>query len=81
MRVEILGSGCPKCRATEQVVRKALAGLGMTADVQHVTDLAVIRRYRVMFTPAVVVDGEVVSVGHVPTEEQAKAFLQRRPTR
>ncbi|MBE3598349.1 MAG: thioredoxin family protein [Limnochordaceae bacterium] len=81
MRVEILGTGCPKCKATEQVVRQALAGLGIQAEVLHVTDPLEIRRRRVMFTPAVVIDGELVSAGHVPTEEQARGFVQRKLAR
>ncbi|BAS27371.1 thioredoxin family protein [Limnochorda pilosa] len=75
MRIEILGSGCPKCRATERIVREQLQTLGLTADVVHVTDPQEMRKYQVVFTPAVVVDGRVVSSGHVPTGEEVSHFL------
>ena len=78
MRIEILGSGCPKCRETERVVREALAKLGMAAEVVHVTDPQAIARHGVMFTPAVVIDGKVVMAGRVPTVEQAQQLLSRQ---
>lgn len=75
MRIEILGSGCPKCRATEKVVREQVEAKGLEAEVVHVTDPREIQRYRVVFTPAVVIDGKVVVSGHVPTSEEASRFL------
>ena len=78
MRIEILGPGCPRCRATEQVVREQVRALGMEAEVLHVSDPEAFRRYRVMFTPAVVIDGELVFAGHVPKPEHVQQALVQR---
>ena len=75
--VQVLGSGCAKCNALEEAVRAALAELGMDAAVGHVTDFAQIAAYGVMTTPALVVDGKVLSYGRVLKKEEAKALIQR----
>lgn len=75
MRIEILGAGCPKCQATEQIVRKALAELGLEAEVVHVYDPRKFQEYGVMFTPAVAIDGQVKLSGHVPSVEEIKRLL------
>ena len=77
MRIEILGTGCPKCQATEQIVRKALAELGIEAEVVHINDPRKFREYGVMFTPAVAIDGQVKVSGHVPSLEEIKRLLSR----
>ncbi len=75
MRIEILGTGCPKCHITEEVVRKAVEELGISAEVVHVYDLREIMRRGVMFTPAVAINGEVKISGHVPSVEEVKRLL------
>ena len=75
--VKVLGSGCAKCNALEQAVRDALAELGMDTAVDHVTDFAQIAAYGVMTTPALVVDGKVVSCGKVLKKEEAKALIRK----
>lgn len=75
--VKVLGSGCAKCHALEEAVRAALTELGMDASIDHVTDLTQIAAYGVMATPALVVDGTVVSYGRVLKKDEAKAMLQR----
>ena len=74
--VKVLGSGCAKCNALETAVREALAELGMDTTIDHVTDFAQIAAYGVMTTPALVVDGKVVSYGKVLKKEEAKALIQ-----
>ena len=59
--VKVLGSGCAKCNALEEVTRQALTELGMEPVVGHITDFAQIAAYGVMTTPALVVDGKVLS--------------------
>jgi small redox-active disulfide protein 2 len=76
MKIEILGSGCPKCFETERRVQKVVQELGLQAEVVHVYDLMEIARRRVIFTPAVAIDGEVKISGHVPTEDELKAILR-----
>lgn len=75
--VKVLGSGCAKCNALEAAVREALVSLGMEADIDHVTDFAQIAAYGVMTTPALVVDGQVVSFGKVLTKEEAAALIRK----
>lgn len=75
--IKVLGSGCAKCNALEQAVREALEELGMETAIDHVTDFAQIAAYGVMTTPALVVDGKVVSYGKVLKKDEAKALLQK----
>ena len=75
--IKVLGSGCSKCNALEHAVREALAELGMAAEIDHVTDFAQIAAYGVMTTPALVVDGRVVSYGKVLKKDEAKALIQK----
>ncbi len=76
-RIKVLGSGCPKCKALEDAVRAALSEWGQDAVVDHVTDLAQIAAYGVMTTPALVVDGKVVSCGKVLQKDEVKTLLQK----
>jgi len=75
--VKVLGSGCAKCNELERAVRSALEELGMDAAIDHVTDFAQIAAYGVMSTPALVVDGKVVSYGKVLDKEEAKVLIQK----
>lgn len=75
--VKVLGSGCAKCNALEEAARAALEELGMDAAIDHVTDFAQIAAYGVMTTPALVVDGKVVSYGKVLKKDEAKALIQK----
>lgn len=75
MEIKILGPGCAKCQKTEEVVKEAVAESGVSAEVEKVTDILKIAGYGVMMTPAVVVDGEVKSVGKIPNKEDIKAWI------
>ena len=75
--VKVLGSGCAKCNALERAAREALAELGMDTAIDHVTDFAQIAAYGVMSTPALVVDGKVVSYGKVLKKDEAMALIQK----
>ena len=75
--VKVLGSGCAKCNALEDAVRDALTELGMDTTIDHVTDFTQIAAYGVMTTPALVVDGKVVSYGKVLKKDEAKALIQK----
>lgn len=78
--VKVLGSGCAKCNALEAAVRSALEELGMDTAIDHVTDFSQIAAYGVMSTPALVVDGKVVSYGKVLNKDEAKAAIQKART-
>lgn len=74
--VKVLGSGCAKCKALEDSTRAALSELGMETTIDHVTDFTQIAAYGVMTTPALVVDGKVVSYGKVLKKDEAKALIR-----
>ncbi|MEA3486245.1 MAG: thioredoxin family protein [Thermodesulfobacteriota bacterium] len=76
MNIKILGPGCPKCQQTEKVVREVVTESGADAQVEKVTDIVQIAEYGVFGTPAVVIDGEVKSVGKIPSAEEIKAWLK-----
>ncbi|GAA4622471.1 thioredoxin family protein [Cellulomonas oligotrophica] len=80
MDIAILGPGCANCVNLERVTREAVADLGVTATVEKVTDYGAIAGYGVMSTPALVVDGEVVLSGRVPTTAQVAELLAARTT-
>ena len=75
--VKILGSGCAKCNALELAARAALERLGMDVAIDHVTDFSQIAAYGVMTTPALVIDGKVVSLGKVLKTDEVVALLQK----
>ena len=77
MRIEILGTGCPKCKTTEKNVRKAVQELGIQADIVKIEDIQQIIDRGVMMTPAVFIDGEAKIVGHVPSPDEIKKILQK----
>lgn len=66
MKIEVLGTGCAKCRKLEANVKQAVTDLGSDAQVEKVSDLESIMSYGVMMTPALVIDGEVKVMGKVP---------------
>ena len=75
--VKILGSGCAKCNQLEAATKAALEQLGMDTTIDHVTDFSKIAAYGVMTTPALVVDGQVVSYGKVLKTEEVVKILQK----
>ncbi len=75
--VKILGSGCKKCNELEANTVEALKHLGMDTHVDHVTDFSQIAAYGVMSTPALVIDGKVVSFGKVLKTEEVVKLLQK----
>jgi len=75
MEIKVLGPGCAKCKQTEKIVKDAVAERGVTAKVEKVTDVMEIAGYGVFGTPAVVVDGEVKSVGKIPKKEDVIGWI------
>ena len=63
MKIEILGTGCSKCKTLEENAKKAIAQIGGFHEVKKVEDIVEIMNYGVMSTPALVVDGVVKSAG------------------
>jgi small redox-active disulfide protein 2 len=75
--IKVLGSGCAKCNQLEAATKAALEQLGMDTMIEHVTDFSQIAAYGVMSTPALVVDGKVVSYGKVLKTDEVIKILQK----
>ena len=77
MKIEILGTGCPKCKKVAEVVGQAVKESGVEAEIVKVTDIKEIMNHGVMLTPALVIDGEVKSAGKIPSIEEIKNWLKK----
>lgn len=75
MKIQILGTGCPKCKKLTENAQAAIAELGLECDVEKVTDVNEIMKFGVMMTPALAVDGQVKIVGKVPSPDEIKKML------
>jgi small redox-active disulfide protein 2 len=76
MKVQILGTGCAKCRQLSQNAERALSELGIAAEIEKIERIADIARMGVMMTPGLAIDGEVKSTGHLLSVEQVKKILR-----
>ena len=76
MKIQILGTGCPKCKKLAEVADAAAKELGLDYELEKVTDINQIMAFGVMMTPALAVDGEVKLVGKVASPEEIQKFLQ-----
>ena len=75
LTIKVLGPGCSNCKALEQVTRKAVAALGIEAEIIKVEDYAQIMQYPILSTPALVVNEKVVVSGRVPSVDQVTSWL------
>ena len=75
MKIQVLGTGCQKCKTLAQVTEQAVAELGIHAEVTKVTELREIMAMGVMMTPALVVDGSIKVSGRVPSLSEIKGLL------
>lgn len=75
LEIKVLGPGCKRCQATEEMVKAAAAELGLDASVEKVTDYAEIARYGIASTPGIVIDGKVVHAGGLPKEDDIRRWL------
>ena len=78
MEIKVLGTGCSKCKALEKVAKEAAAEAGIKATVAKVQNMTEIMQYGVMTTPALVIDGQVVLKGKVPTVIELKELFTAR---
>jgi small redox-active disulfide protein 2 len=74
-KIEILGMGCSKCNQLENNAKKAVAETGVEAEVTHMADLRKIAEYRVLVTPAIVIDGVVKVSGKIASVEEIKKWI------
>ena len=75
MEIKVLGSGCANCVKLYDHVKKSLEESGKEADVVKVTEMSQIMSYGVMRTPALVIDGKVVSSGRIPAVDEIKGWI------
>lgn len=73
--IKILGTGCPKCKATFQVISEVAKANGFSGTIEKVEDIADIISYGVMSTPAVVIDNKIAFAGGVPSKEQVESWF------
>jgi len=77
MKMQILGTGCPKCKQLTANVEQAVTDLGLDAEIEKVTEINDIMAFGVIMTPALAVDGEVKAAGKVLSVDQIKELLQQ----
>ena len=76
MKIEILGTGCPKCRKLVELAGQAVKESGIEAEITKVTEINEIMNYGVMITPALAIDGKVKIAGKIPSLEEIKNWLK-----
>ena len=76
MKIQVLGTGCAKCKQLQGNVERAVREAGVAVEVEKVEDFAAIVRLGVMTTPALVIDGQVKATGRVLSAEEVKALLK-----
>jgi small redox-active disulfide protein 2 len=74
-KIQILGTGCPKCKKLTENAESAAKELGVEYEIEKVTDINKIMKFGVMITPALAVDGQVKSVGKVISPDEIKKML------
>jgi len=75
-KIQILGTGCPKCKALTQNAEEAVKELGIDLKIEKVTDINEIMKFGVMVTPALAIDGQVKIVGKVASPQEIKKMIQ-----
>jgi small redox-active disulfide protein 2 len=76
LNIKILGSGCANCKRLEAVARKVVSDLGLDAEFEKVTDMNEIMKWPILSTPGLVVNGELVSAGRIPSESEIASWLK-----
>ena len=76
MKIEVLGTGCPKCKRTAENAEKAVETLGVDAEIVKVENIKDIMDYGVMMTPALAIDGEVKIAGKIPSPERIVEWIR-----
>ncbi len=75
MEIKVLGTGCPKCKRLERVTREVLDEMAVDATITKVTDIVEIMAFDIMATPGLVIDGQVVSSGRLPSKAEISSMI------
>jgi small redox-active disulfide protein 2 len=75
MKIQILGTGCSKCKTLATNSEKAVKDLGLNAEVEKVTGIEEILKFQILMTPGLVIDGQVMAAGRVPSTDEIKQML------
>jgi small redox-active disulfide protein 2 len=74
-KIQILGTGCPKCKKLSESALQAINGLEGEFEIEKITDINAIMKFGVMMTPALAIDGQIKSVGKILAPEEIKKML------
>ncbi len=75
--IQVLGSGCPTCKKLYELVKEAVAELGLGVEVEYITDVQKIVQMGVMQSPVMTINGKPVVVGFVPGKEEIKKIIEK----
>ena len=75
MFIQVLGTGCAKCKTLHEIVQKAVQETGVDAQVEKVEDIQQIMAFEILMTPGLVINGEVKTAGRVPNVEEVKKMI------
>ena len=75
MKIEVLGTGCPKCNRLEDMAKTAADKLGAPYELEHIKEIGEIVKRGVMATPALAINGQILVAGRLPTEAELTSWL------
>jgi small redox-active disulfide protein 2 len=75
MLIQVLGTGCAKCKTLHELVKKAVQETGVDAQVEKVEDIQKIMSFEILMTPGLVIDGKVKTAGRLPGAEEIKRLI------
>ncbi|PSH03356.1 MAG: thioredoxin family protein [Acidobacteria bacterium] len=75
MKIQILGTGCTKCKTLAANAEKAVQELGLQSEIEKVTEIKDIMKFQLLATPGLVINGKVKAAGRVPSPEEIKQLL------
>jgi small redox-active disulfide protein 2 len=78
MKIEILGTGCPKCKKLTEITKETLSELGIDAEIVKVDKIDDIIKYDVMMTPALAIDKEIKAAGRIPSKDEIKKWINEK---
>ncbi len=74
-KIQILGTGCARCKQLTANAEKAVADLGLAAEIEKVTEIKEILKFQILMTPGLAINGKVKSAGRVPSPEEIREML------